>query len=905
MTISGKFKNYNNVDCEVIITTNNQGNDIVIGGDTVKFSANPVEIEESVDDSFQIFIKKSATINLVTKTFLGDVLFAENARSSTVIIKVNDVVVFNGYINPNTYNQPFTSPWDEFTINCIDKLSTLQYYNYKNANINNFDTLKNAATNVTFKSIIDDSLSDLNFGAIYYDRSKGLTSTTASANAIFNNLVISELNIYGETIDDVWTKEETLEEILKYLNLHIKQEGNDIYIFDWQSIKNKLTSWRNIKANTSKTISASTVNMLNTMHSDRNTNISIDDVYNQIVLTCDIEAQDTVVESPLDKTYLTSLYSGKQLYMTEYIAEGKGVRANNAINNMINGLPVNPSDIEAVKPKEIDWYIQAMTNPYWKFYIDGSNVVESLSEKNSDGVYINQWKLAKYLHENSLTPYIFNFGYVEHEPSAQDNSPVSKIDMKPYLYISVNGNERDTEQLHEPTDNYIYAHRNMCEFVGNTAGGSFSPTDDDTTNYLVFSGKILLQPIVYESTTAVAGRGNYFEQCRTNGVDKLEIDAQVPRYDWVEYITSNCVKSENNEDGRYYSRKFYSIENPKDKTKPYLTDGTCGVQPWTQDKSAAGYQYNYTENWDSTDRYSKLPILECELIIGNKRLIETNIDIYGNSTFEWVELGQEPTETVDGVTYTITTFTLGFNPKIGDKIIGTEFPIQNTIDYTMNLDEEGTAIPIKKSDNINGSVIFRIVGTINLTWDNVTRRHPSFWRHTQWTTNTKFILAHTENIIIQDFECKICTDSGQNTIYGDKDLIYMSDETQNFITKKDDIDFKFITQLSSEECLQKGIQQSVNLNSVINGSTNLPLTGIYNKYETNNSYKIAKAEEHYINQYYLEYCQPKIKLETELHTENCDWRNIYNSSALSKQFYVQSKSDNIRECTSKLILKEI
>ena len=910
MVISGKFKNRKNVDCEVIITTEASGNDITIGGDTVKFAGDPVTINESVDDSFEVIIKKSATINLVTKSFLGNLLFANNARSSSVIIKVGTEVVFNGYIDPNTYNQPFTSPWDEFTINCLDKLSTLQYYNYKDATPSTYDTLRNQADNVTFKSILDDAINGLTFDNIYYDRSKGLVSGTASANAIFNNLTVSELKMFGDSIDDIWTKEDSLEEILRYLNLHIKQVGNDLYIFDWQSIKTKVTSWRNIKTNTNKTIATSTISMLNTMHSDRNTSISIDDVYNQISVTCDVDAQDSVIESPLEKDSLTSLYSGKQLYMTEYISEGSGDTANAAINNLVQGLPTTYD-----KASEIDWYIQAMTNPYWKFYIDGTNVVESLAEI-SNGKYVNQWKLAKYLKEHSCIPYIFKFGSVEHQASATDNSPVSKIDMKPYLYISVNGNEWDTENGHEPTDNYIYAHRNMCEFIGNKAGGSFSPTDDETTNYLVFSGKVLLQPIVYESTTTYAAKGNYYESVRTDGVYKTEggsHNAKAPLYDMTptEYENlpyaqkSNLAKSENNNEGRYYSRKFYTIENPTDQPSSYLTDGTYGVQPWTKDKSAAGYTYNYSAEGDGTDKFSKIPILECELIIGNKRLIETNIDIYGNSTFEWVELGHEPTQVVDGVTYTITTFTLGVNPKIGDKIIGTEFPIQNTIDYTMNLDAEGTAIPIKKSDAVSGSVIFRILGTVNLTWDNVTRRHPSFWRHTTWSSSTRFILAHTENIIVQDFECKVMTDNGKNETFGDADLIYMSDETDDYINKKDDIDFRFITQLSSEECVEKGLSQSVNLNSVISTSTQLPITGIYNKFESDTNRRIAKAEEHYINQYYLEYCQPKLKMETQLHTEHCDWRNVYNSSVLNKQFYVMSKSDNLRECTSTLILKEI
>lgn len=899
MIIKGKFKDYKNRDCEVIITTDgNVGQTVTIGGNIVKFAANPVEINETLDDTFETIIRKSATINLVTKQYLGNLLFANNARSTDVEITVDDEIVFSGYVDPNTYNQPFTAPLDEFEINCIDKLSTLQYYNYKNATPNNFASIKEAANNVTFKSLLDDALNGLEFEEILYDKSKGLTSS--SLTSVFNDITVSELKIIGDEIDDIWTKEQVLNEVLKYLNLHVKQEGNTLYIFDWQTIKQKKTSWLNLNTNTNKTISASTVALKNTMHSDRNTSISIDDVYNQIVLTCDVDEQSTVVESPLEKDTITSLYNGKQLYMTEYISEGSGDSARDAFQHLVRGEATTYEHA-----KEIDWYMQAMTNPNWKFYYDSTNIIESLSER-SGNKYINQWKLAKYLKEHSCVPYIFRFGSVEHQASATDNSPTSKIDMKDYLYISVNGNENDTESGHTPSDNTIYQHRNMCEFIGNQAGGSFSPTDDSTINYLVFSGKILLQPITYESGHDVADRNNNYEIIRVNGAHKSEgKTAQVPHYDSTSWIPNNLVKSMNNSEGRYYTRKFYNIVNPNDPTKPYSTGTAPYLQPWTKDKSAAGYEYNYSAAGDGTDKFSKLPILECELIIGNKRLIETNIDEYGNSTFEWVELGHEPTETIDGVTYTITTFSLGVNPKIGDKIIGTEFDIQNTIDYTMNLDAEGTAIPITKDDKVSGSVIFRILGVINLTWDNITRRHPSFWRHTKWSSNTKFVLAHTENIIIEDFECKVMTDNGKNETFGDSDLIYMSDETDNYINKKDDIDFKFITQLSSQECLEKGLPQSVNLNSVINTNTELPLTGIYNTFETDASYKTAKAEEHYVNQYYLEYCQPKIKMETQLHSEHCKWNNIYSSSVLSKNFFVLSKSDNLRECTSNIILKEI
>ena len=219
--------------------------------------------------------------------------------------------------------------------------------------------------------------------------------------------------------------------------------------------------------------------------------------------------------------------------------------------------------------------------------------------------------------------------------------------MSSYLFISINGNGDDTETNHSPSDQTLQNRSGMIEYIGNSSGGVFSPTDDVTTNYLVFSGKLCLMPIQKEtdkfSTLLNYDKGSYWHK---------------------------TVPSDNNKHGRYYTRKWYNQTSPSDEATSYIK-GALSLHPWTKDKANHELQYNYTSNGDSTDKFSKLPVLECELIIGNKRLIETNIDIYGNSTFKWVEIGKEPI--IDGDK--ITTFSLGINPKIGDKIIGDEFSI--------------------------------------------------------------------------------------------------------------------------------------------------------------------------------------------------------------------------------------
>lgn len=874
MYIHGDFRDVNNVLYSVhILSDNDKTKELIIGEKGLLFSGSPISIETDIDDTFQTIIRRSATINLVTSDYIGDKLFANNSRNIKVNIYKEDLCIYAGFVEPNTFSQPFANGLEEFTINTTDALTTLQYYNYGDVTLKTYLKAKKDAKVKTFKDMLDQMLGDIldidivngTGGVIYYDLSKGITKGKEST--IFNDCSMSELYLLGDEADDVWTNEDVLEQMLQYLNLHIIQDGLDYYIFDWNSIKNRRTNWQNMTLRAVTLQNPSVIEMTSEMHSSNDTNLSVADVYNQVSVKCKLEDQEDVIKSPMDSDSLSSLYNGKQKYMTEYISEGEGRSANNAFFDMIHDRATTYDGCRTV-----DWYLQAMYNRNWNFITPNGDITDLCEFGNN--MYINQWKLPKYLKDNQLIPSLFRMGSVEKKPNITDNSPTSKIDMSSYLFISINGNGDDTETNHSPSDQTLQNRSGMIEYIGNSSGGVFSPTDDVTTNYLVFSGKLCLMPIQKEtdkySTLLNYDRGSYWHK---------------------------TVPSDNNGDGRYYTRKWYNQTRPSDEATSYIK-GALSLHPWTKDKANHELQYNYTSNGDSTDKFSKLPVLECELIIGNKRLIETNIDIYGNSTFKWVEIGKEPIIEGDK----ITTFSLGINPKIGDKIIGDEFSIQNNISYTMNLETEGTAIPITKDDALSGAVVFRILGPINLTWNDITKRHKTWFRHTKWYNNTKFVLSHLENIIIKDFECKVYSDQAGNDSDEDNDLIYMSNETDKFVNKKDDTEFKFITQLSSAECIQKGIKNSINLNAVINTNTRTPLESIYNA-TTNET---AKPEEHYINQYYLAYSKPKLIMETDLHdTDDISIQNIFHSKVLKRNFFVQSINRDLKEASVHIKLKEV
>jgi len=898
--ISGQFKNNDGILYTVFIKKNGDNTEKVIGEDGLFFADNPIEIETSIEDTFTPIIKRSLTLNLISTEYLGNYFFGVNERDVTInVFDENDNCIFAGYVEPNIYTQPYAEHFDSIQINCIDYLSILQYDYLTDGT--NYEYVKNNADLRSFFYFINKfgltntglDLTNTVQSKVYFDKSKYYTVPN-----VFNEAAISEIVFLGESEDDLLTNEEILFEILQFLNLHIVQIGFDFYIFDWDTLKQKNTiNWLNISDNTTTNTTVSTVNIEATDYCTDGTNISMAEVYNQIQVKDEITSIEDIITSPLDSESLTSFYTNKQPYMTEIASDGSGDDANNAFNDVVDGRASNYDGLHI-----FEWFMQVMDNPNWKLYLDnGQTELNTIYQKDNNGVYKNQHLVTKYLAEHPLTPAILRFGSVEKKSRVQDDSPINKIDMDDYLVISVNGNEVDTEGSQSPTDADILAHKGMIEYTNSVGGLIFSPTDDKSTNYLVFSGRLLLQPIVYESSTTVAQRRNSFYDILNGRARKDEgADASVPKYT-PHIVQNNLVTSDNNGEGRYYTRKFYTAVYPKDVVNPdtdYLKDGSMNFQPFIKDKSAHGYEYNYSAVGTSEDRFKKLPILECELIIGNKRLVETNIDEEGNSTFQWYELGNEPV--IDGVTK--TTFSLGVNPKIGDFIIGDEFDLQNTIDYTMGIDAEGTAIPIKKSDNISGTVTFRILGPVNLLWNDITRRHPSFWRHTSWTESSKFVLAHTQNIIIKDFECKIYTDNGGNEVNTDNDLIYVSDEVFSNIKKKDDITFKINTALGTDEAYDLGITNTVNLSSVVSSINKNQLMDLTNTI-TNDT---AKAEQHYCDAYFREYSQPKLILETDIHNGNkvSNW-NRYTVNYFNKTFFPIGINYNLMNNSVHLTLKEI
>lgn len=891
MYLHGHFYNQKEERIEVhILTGGDRTQETVIGDKNgeLSFTDDPVELTSQVNDTFDHLLCQQATVRLLARNFVPD-FFCASCRDAVVNIYREGECLFAGFIEPQSYSQGYNEEFDEIELSCIDALTALQYAKYRDVGSLGvlYNVVKAEAEQRTFLAMLKEILGGVtaeldivggNAMRYLYDGSKAVDDLAGNHYAIFGQLTVSELLFLGDEEDDVWQQDEVLEEILKYLNLHIVQDGFTFYLFSWESVKgDERIYWRDLLTGASVTTARQTTDIVTGLVTDTDTTISVGEVYNKIMLTAKVESMESVIESPLDNDLLKSPFSNKQKYMTEYSSDGEGSRALKAFDAMTHGQETSYSGGCVT-----DWYVQMMNNSQWLFPKSGSgNLME---EYCSEGR--NQHILPNWLAKNQGAA-IMALGKVEKKTDGKDNSPTSKVEMTNYLVVSVNGNCDDKEATTYPNTNSLKAGIPRAVYNGSMTGGVFSPTDEGTTNYIVLSGKLVLNPVMALTDTYKAiynydgGKwGNLF-----TGIGK-----------W----TGVTVPSRNNGDGRYYTQQWWKAALPNE-TVVWDMETAHGFVPFT-DTGPQLYEFKYSAIGDGSDHISKVGVLACMLIIGDKCVVEKGTE--GQVTdFEWRKY-KTLEECSNEDEYYQQCFTIGFDPKIGDKIVGTKFDLQNNVNYELGIDAEGIAIPIKKADKVSGRVKFMILGPVNALWDVVTRRHKTWFRHTKWNSTTIPLLAHVSSIMVEQFEVKIYSDNGLVNNTGDNDLVYMSDTKESFVNVKDDIEMKINSALTAAECQALDVTDSVKMSTPLNTLTGEGLLAVYD-YSRSVS---AKPEQLYVDYYYKEWHAPRVVMTQKLTDTDGGIVSLfahYRHPMMDKTFFVQGISRNLEEGYAEMTLKEI
>lgn len=904
MLIQGSFINQQGETISLyILTKEDRSTSIEIGDEEAGlfFSDDPIEIKSSVNDTFDVLLPQSATIHLLSRDYQPD-FFCASCREAVVNIYRDGECLFAGFIEPMAYSQDYNETLDEISLSCIDALSALQYSNYKeigSADVD-YDTVKKKADQRTFLDIIKEVIQGVgasldilngNSPSIYYDGSRSIDDTEANKYTIFENIALSELVFLGDEEDDTWTQEDVLSEILRYFNLHIAQEGLSFRIFAWETVKSSdEVVWQEISDTTiTDTTTPQTIDITSHIAADCNTQISVDEVFNQLQLTCDMQSVENIIDSPLDDDLLTPVFDTYQKYLTEYSREDPGPNCYEAFEKMIFG------DTTRVNAKGYitDWFIWIMRNSLWR-----------IPTKGESGDYYhtyftvkqNQQSLLNFLALDGRGAILMAWAKDEktEEDRTKDNSPTASLSWTNYLVIPVSGNGDDTEDGTWPNATSLLSRCPRAIYEGAVSGGVLSPSDDSTTNYIVLSGKILLAPLLDQ----------------TNNYTYLHDTFTWPAYytyDKYGNVTGSVIgddfkiaEFDGGEDGeRFYTQQYFKATKPTD-TAEWDKSTTKGLMPPIEDGKKL-YKFKYSAIGDDGDNISKVSVLACMLIVGDKCVVETGTQGQP-SDFSW-QTYKELSECADEDEYYQQCFYIGFDPKIDDYLIGNSFDFQNNIKYTMGIDAEGIAIPIKKSDGISGAVQFKILGPVNVTWDEITKRHKTWFRHTKWSTTSKPLMAHVSNIYLDSFEMKIYSDNGLMGDIGDNDLIYMSDTDETYINKKDDLTFKIASALTTEERTALGVSDSIALNTPTDMNTNTAVLSIYDAYQKVS----AKPEQLYVDAYYQEYHTPHVLMKQSIIESRAAASrfNHYRHPAIGKTFFVQGIDRNLTEGSATLNLKEL
>ena len=829
----------------------------------------PITIQSDTSDTFEHVYIRSATVTLVSNYDIREYVVASNYMDIPILIKranANEAdnidiiywsTVFYGFVNPMSFNQPFALRWNEFELECTDKLGILEYKKFP-------ELLQDKQGNIdisykTPREFIDLALSVCKFSVNYYIKYDHTKDTKINPSIFI-----------GDSEDDWMTCKDVLEEIGKLYGCYFWQDGSICYV------RNILFYDLNNPYKITK----------NDYMSD-DANISVDTAYNLIKCEVDISSIDSNFINPFDRDAITPTTKWPERILTEFIANGPDIRTLDRFKKMLEST-VETKDWSTYrdatyKQCEIyDHYAQIMKNDQFEFsvydegqltrpsYLDDVSVGGGGGNSETNAISTLNW-LKKHPGRGAFIGY----GTTGNVIDQTNSSSININDMKTALVIQIGGECSDTDIERTRIETQIKDNIPICTYKVNSSV-NLTPNDPSTINYLLVNGSIILNPV--QEKTGIRWTNSY-----NNIYSKSQNTVQECLNLWKEYpdIYSYARDSSKSLLGRYItindSKQAYyqnvSWNNTDDEVNyPFnqniLANERSQFQPQLKVTTEQfKWQGSYYEKGvpSAIDDLYYVPILTCELKIGDKYLCEDMVkmkeynlrslnpktiqEIYKWCTFDEAnELGLA------------TYFTICIDPNIGDYIIGKEYKIKQTTNISFGLDKNGFAIPIPYSAALNGNVSLRILGPVNASWDDVGYGKSGWWFWKKWWTkhDKKPLLSYIENIIITDLSFELVSDNQRKEqLNDDNDLIYCSDASGKYVEEQS-FSCKFCTSLTTDEVNDLGIDYNLNNSSIVDVNGN-PWTGM--TYETVDGVKLEEAR---VSEQYAIWNKPRNIFEATL-----------------------------------------
>ena len=868
MKFYGTFNSYDNeqkyhieigmpgdwVTTEIKDPTDDEIYQIAASDKIVMFDDSPISISANRQDLLKRIIISQATINLLSNKDLTNDLFAHTNRSINVTItEVSDAEnpqdVFFGYVDPLQFSQGYAHNYEAVSINATDPLGLLEDYRIDQVvNLSN-NTYISPSTEISPQYLISSILSKIGVNGYY---SSNVNQTVVQK---MNSTKINCSIFFGDDKDDYKNLYEVLENVLKYFNLYIAMATPTIAALyctiNNVPVRNDLSDFKKLATDTS-------------------TSISMDDVYSQITLTCNIEPVEDIVTSFSDDDSLYSDYDTYEHYMTEYFSEMDGdniasMRPWWGFWDILNDYDMASDPNSYPYCYKSDNYVYVLRNNAWNFGPDSKSYIGYMGGTTSynsvDGSFESATPMNPNKHQYDVLYWLaeqrnickgallgFAKGPNQNLKTVSDNSVQQSLDLDKWLVISTMGNRDNNTWTLDTYTERLERNSPICSYTGLTSN-ILSPQDPRITNFLIISGNILLNPL-----QGLSGRqwGNTADLNNTWD-DTKSFWQPYQAFCWELGQGLGCVVGLNS-NYMYYQQKW-------DKS----TSQKGGIRGFLNNNAAKELKFEYSAPGNTNDTISKLPILACQLKVGTKYCVEQLwLGEAGVNNFKWMT-AMELYNLQENLGYEVFWgFTLGIDPKIGDYIIGQKYQISNTIDYSMNIDKTGTAIPIKESDKLSGAVEFKICGAYNAIWNKVTYFEQQFWLYTwkAWFDNPISILSNIQSVMVGDLKIEMASDNaGRNKAKtkADNDLVYYSNTNPQYIEKQED-EIEICTPLTVDECDKWGIKVQ-NSNSYVYNSDNSPFRGF------GPTGQEVKPEQCLIDYLYREYCSPSRVMDTQLKAE--------------------------------------
>ena len=830
----------------------------------------PITIQSDTSDTFEHVYIRSATVTLVSNYDIREYVVADNYMDIPIIIKRtyanladkinidNWLTVFNGFVNPMSFNQPFALKWNEFELECTDQLGVLEYKKFPKLLMDaqgNIDTSYNTPKYFIFKVLRVCKFS-VNYN-IQYDH----TQDTKINPAIF----------IGDSEDDWMTCKDVLEEIGKIYGCYFWQDGGICYV-------------RNILLYNLN----SPYQITKDDYMSDDANISVDTAYNLVKCEVDISSIDSNFINPFDKDAITPTTKWPERILTEFIANGPDIRTLDRFKKMLESTSKTKDwstyrDASYKQCEIYDHYAQIMKNDQFEFsvydetgqltrpsYLDDISVGGGGGNSETNAISTLNW-LKKHPGRGAFIGY----GTTGNVIDQTNSSSININDMKTALVIQIGGECSDTDIERTRIETQIKDNIPICTYKVNSSV-NLTPNDPSTVNYLLVNGSIILNPV--QEKTGIRWTNSY-----NNIYSKSQNTVQECLNLWKEYpdIYSYARDSSKSLLGRYITingsnQAYYqnvTWNNTEDEANyPFnqniLTNEKSQFQPQLK---ASTEQFKWQGSYYEKDNPSEIddlyyvPILTCELKIGDKYLCEDmvkmkeyNLRSLNPKTIQ--EIYKWCTADEANELGLATHFTICIDPNIGDYIIGKEYKIKETTNISFGLDKNGFAIPIPYSAALNGNVSLRILGPVNASWDDVGYGKSGWWFWKKWWTkhNKKPLLSYIENIIITDLSFELVSDNQRKEqLNDDNDLVYYSASTATYVEEQS-FSCKFCTSLTTQEAIDLGIDYNLNNSSIVDVNGN-PWTGM--TYEGVDNVKLEEAR---VSEQYTIWGKPRNIFEATL-----------------------------------------